>query len=107
MATTLHFLTLLAVEFEIFVDRGVAIVGHGKSTVDATNSVSKNIVLRASLRQAKEAADAEQEDKKFLSVHVYNQQNGRVSPAEDCKKFLEEHFNQERRKKKERRFLQH
>ena len=99
-ATTLCFLTLLAVEFDTVIDRGVAIVGHGKSLVDATNGVSKNITLRASSRNVKDAADAGKDDKTSLAVHKCDQWNGRVSPAEDCKVFLEEHFNQERRKRK-------
>ena len=48
----------------------------------------------------KDAADAKKDDKKSLAVHKHDQRNGRVFPAEDCKVFLEEHCNQERRKRK-------
>ena len=80
-------MSLLAHEFCIVVDCGVAVVGHGKSLVDAINGVSKNITLRASSRNVKDAADAGKDSKKSLSVHVHDQQNGRVLPAEDCKVF--------------------
>ena len=100
MATTLHFLTLLAVEFDMVINQGITVVGHGKSLVNAMKEVSENIILRASSRNVKDAADAGKDNKKSLAVHKCDQRNGRVSPAEDCKVFLEEHCNQERRKRK-------
>ena len=93
---------MLAYEYDIVIDRGVCCVGHGKSLVDAINGVSKNTILRASSRQVMDAADAGKEDKKSLPVHVYQKDKGKVSPAEDCKKILEDYYKLEKRKRKKR-----
>ena len=90
-------MSLLAAEYDIIVDRGVCCVGHGKSLVDAINGVSKNTILRASSRKVKDAADAGKDDKKSLSVHVYESNKGQVSPAIDCKNILEDYYNLERK----------
>ena len=95
-------MSLLAAEYDIIVDRGVCCVGHGKSLVDAINGVSKNTILRASSRKVKDAADAGKEDKKSLSVHVYETNKGQVSPANDCKIILEDYYNLEKKKRKKK-----
>lgn len=102
MATSLYFKSLLASKYIIVVDRGVCCVGHGKSLVDAINGVSKNTILRASSRQVKAAAEAGKDDKKLISVHVYEESKGRLSPAEDCKNILVDYYNLEKRKRKKK-----
>lgn len=87
------------------IDRGVCTVGHGKSIVDAINGVDKNIILRATVRQIKEAADANNIDTKSLSAHVYQDDKGKISTAEAVKEILEAYhkLKSKRRVKKEGR----
>ena len=97
-------MSMLVADFDIVIDRGVYLVGHGKSLVDAINALSKNVILRVSYRRVKEAKDAAGDDKSSFNVHVFEEGKGCVSPAEDCKDILEKHqsIDKRKRKKKER-----
>ena len=46
--------------------------------------------------------DAGKEDKKSLAVHMYQQNKGKVSPAEDCKNKLDDYYKLEKRKRKKK-----
>ena len=96
-------MSMLAFKYDIVIDRGVFCVGHGKSLVDAINGVSKNAILRAFSRKVKDAADAGKEDKKLLSVHVYQKDKGQVSPPDECRIFWKTIINWKRKKEKRRR----
>lgn len=43
---SIYFMILLAYEFNIVVDQGVCLVGHGMSLVDAINDFPKNIIYQ-------------------------------------------------------------
>ena len=50
-------MSLLLDNFNIIIDQGVCMVGHGKSIVDAINCVDKNIIIRAIVQKIKQVAD--------------------------------------------------
>ena len=50
----------------------------------------------------KAAVEAGKEDKKFLSVHVFEVLKDQLSPAKDCKNVLENYYNLEKRKRKKK-----
>lgn len=101
-------MSLLSAEFDLVIDRGVCTVGHGKSIVDAINGVDKNIIIRATARKIKQAADANFDDSKSLSAHVYQDGKGKSSTAVAVKNMLEAHYklDSKRRVKKEGRHVE-
>ena len=102
-ATSLYFMSMLAAKFDIVIDRGVCLVGHGKSLVDAINALSKNRIMKASYRRVKEAKDAAKGDKKSMKVHAFEEGKGRVSAAQECKEILEKHESIEKKKRKKKK----
>ena len=103
LATSLYFMSMLASSFDIVIDRGVCLVGHGKSLVDAINALSKNVMLRVSYRRVKEAKAAAGDDKISFNVYVFEKGKGRVSPVEDCKEILEKHQSIDKRKRRKKK----
>ena len=57
-------MSLLAVYFNLVVERGMFCVFQGKSIVDAINGTDKNFILRSLMRKVKSAVDAVNTDDK-------------------------------------------
>ena len=45
--TAMYFLSLLAVSFNVFVDRAIGAPGHGKDCVDGLNAVMKRFLQKS------------------------------------------------------------
>lgn len=84
-------MTLLAYKFDIVVNQGVCVVGHGKNLVDAIYGLSKNTIYQVSHQPIKEAVDASNNGDRSPSVHTFEEENGCILylPAEDSKIILE------------------
>ena len=92
-ATAVYFLSTLAVKYNIVVDRAISASGHGKSSVDAINGLDKNTITRTSARIVQNAEDALKKESKSLKVQSFEDvgiASKRYSPAEDCKRILEQ-----------------
>lgn len=58
----------MASKYKIVVDRGICFPGHGKSIVDAINSLDKNAILRLTVRKVGHADKAMEKDSKDIKV---------------------------------------
>ena len=103
-------MSTLANIFNTVIDRAVCLVGYGKSIVDAINGISNNILHKVTYRKVEEAADAgsaNDDVKNSLPVHVFEEGEGRISPANNCCLILEKYHSitvsrrRKRTKKKE------
>ena len=96
-STAVYFLSALAVKYNIVVDRAISASGHGKSSVDAMNGIDKNTITKKTAREVQHAEDALKEESKHLKVQSFHDVDGhskRYSPAEDCKRMLEQEGSQ-------------
>ena len=96
-STAVYFLSALAVKYNIVVDRAISASGHGKSLVDAMNGIDKNTITKKTAREVQHAEDALKEESKHLKVQSFHDVDGhskRYSPAEDCKRLLEQEGSQ-------------
>ena len=60
----------LAVTYNIIINQVICCAGHGKSIVDASNGIDKNIILRLTQRKVGHASDAVDKDNKNMKIHT-------------------------------------
>ncbi|OEU07188.1 hypothetical protein FRACYDRAFT_251490 [Fragilariopsis cylindrus CCMP1102] len=92
-ATALWFLSGLSIKHNIVIDRSFGAPGHGKGIVDGVNGTDKNLLIRYSARELKQAMDsiAEEDavdDKKRFAAHSVNEIGKEFSLAEECARLL-------------------
>ena len=85
-ATAMYFMSLLAVRYNIVVDRAVGAPGHGKDVVDGLNAIDKEFLKRAMMRNKNPEDNHSCKD---MFAHGFTLK-GRVSFAEKCHKLLQE-----------------
>ncbi|OEU19555.1 hypothetical protein FRACYDRAFT_235613 [Fragilariopsis cylindrus CCMP1102] len=92
-ATALWFLSGLSIKHNIVIDRSFGAPGHGKGIVDGVNGTDKNLLIRYSARELKQAMDSTAEedavdDKKRFAAHSVNEIGKEFSLAEECARLL-------------------
>ena len=75
-ANAVYFMSLLAVKHSIAIDCGISAPSHGKSIVDAMNSVDKNMITQKSIKQVQSAEDALNPESTSLRIQTINNVEG-------------------------------